>query len=95
MARLKAFLILLVIGCADAFLLWTVTMAGKMGPLFGLATGLVFLFAPLGAIWMLYDTARYERSAWPYILWVVIPYFFVWHYFRRYRKRRSGVARSD
>jgi hypothetical protein len=37
--------------------------------------------------WMIYDAIRYERRPWPYVLLSFVPYWFVWHYFQRVRKR--------
>jgi O-antigen ligase len=67
---------------------WRITVGGKIqNPVLDGATILAFLIAPFGGMWMFYDTARNESKTWPYIILVVIPYFFLWHYLVRVRKR--------
>lgn len=45
----------------------------------------VFMIPPIGGLWMVYVSIRYETRPWPMILLALLPYSFVWYYFERYR----------
>jgi hypothetical protein len=47
----------------------------------------VFAVPAIGWYWNVYDAMRYEKRPWPHVLLSLIPYWFVWHYFERVRKR--------
>jgi hypothetical protein len=48
------------------------------------------LVAPLGGLWAIYQSIRYETHPWKYVaVVVVVPFGFVWYYFERYIKRGS------
>ncbi len=54
---------------------------------------LFFMVPPLGSLWMLYQSIRYEKKCLPFVLLALVPYAFVWYLFERYRKRSR--AESD
>lgn len=62
------------------------------GPLTGLALPvlwILFSIPALGAFWMMYMAARYERDSFSLILLAVfIPFTFLWYYFERVRPRK-------
>lgn len=55
---------------------------------------MVFMVPPIGSLWMVYMSVRYELKPLPMILLAFLPYSFVWYYFERYRprKRTTGGA---
>ena len=79
--------ILFLVACT-ALAFWLV-----VGPWFArnpLALFLVMLFfmvPPIGSLWMLYQSIRYEKNCLPFVILALVPYAFVWYYFERYRKR--------
>jgi hypothetical protein len=59
-----------------------------MTALLGLAT----IIANLGALWMLYQSARYEIRPFLFCVLSIVPFSFIWYYYERHRKRQ-GVRR--
>jgi hypothetical protein len=60
-----------------------------------LMTGLLRLatvVANIGALWMLYQSVRYEIRPLRYCLLAIVPFSFVWYYYERFSKRQ-GVRR--
>jgi hypothetical protein len=55
-------------------------------------SGLATLVANVGALWMLYQSARYEIRPFRFCVLSIIPFSFVWYYYERHRKRQ-GVRR--
>ncbi len=53
---------------------------------------LLFVCAPLGALWMLYDCSRIEKAPFMYFVLAFVPYAFVWYYLERVRPRKQGTA---
>ncbi len=73
-----------------AFLI-TLVPGPPTGPVL-FAIWVLFAIPPLGAFWMMYMAARYERDPVSLILLAIfIPFTFVWYYFERVRPR--GVRR--
>jgi hypothetical protein len=54
--------------------------------------GLATLVANIGALWMLYQSIRYELRPLLFCVLSIIPFAFVWYYYERYTKRQ-GVRR--
>jgi hypothetical protein len=54
--------------------------------------GLATLVANIGALWMLYQSIRYEIRPLLFCVLSIIPFSFVWYYYERYTKRQ-GVRR--
>jgi len=54
--------------------------------------GLATLVANIGALWMLYQSIRYELRPLLFCVLSIIPFSFVWYYYERYTKRQ-GVRR--
>jgi len=54
--------------------------------------GLATLVANIGALWMLYQSIRYEIRPLLFCVLSIIPFSFVWYYYERYAKRQ-GVRR--
>jgi hypothetical protein len=54
--------------------------------------GLATLLANIGALWMLYQSVRYEIRPFLFCVLSIIPFSFVWYYWERY-KNRQGVRR--
>ena len=54
--------------------------------------GLATLLANIGALWMLYQSIRYELRPLLFCVLSIIPFSFVWYYNERYTKRQ-GVRR--
>lgn len=53
------------------------------------------IIAPVGGLWGIYQSIRYEKSPWKYVaIIVLVPFGFVWYYFERYRKRTAASARD-
>ncbi len=55
-----------------------------------LLVGLFFIIPPIGSLWMLYQSIRYERQSLPFVVLAFVPYAFLWYYFERYRKRTEA-----
>jgi len=51
--------------------------------------GIIYSLHPLGALWMTYQSVRYEREPLRLILLALIPYSFVWYYFERVKKGKQ------
>jgi len=49
----------------------------------GAIIALIFVFPSLGMCWMLYYCIRYEEKPLPFVFLALIPYAFLWYYFRR------------
>ena len=85
-----AFWILFLVACT-AFAAWLV-----FGPWFArnpFALFFVVLFfavPPIGSLWMLYQSIRYEKESLPFVILAFVPYAFLWYYFERYRKRSEA-----
>ena len=46
------------------------------------------LVAPVGGMWAIYQSIRYEEYPWKCVAIVVfVPFGFTWYYFEKYRKR--------
>jgi hypothetical protein len=54
--------------------------------------GLATLVANIGALWMLYQSIRYEIRPLLFCVLALIPFSFVWYYYERHSKRK-GVRR--
>ena len=54
--------------------------------------GLATLVANIGALWMLYQSIRYELRPLLFCVLSIIPFSFVWYYYERHSKRQ-GVRR--
>jgi hypothetical protein len=54
--------------------------------------GLATLLANIGALWMLYQSVRYEIRPLLFCVLSIIPFSFLWYYGERYKKRQ-GVRR--
>jgi hypothetical protein len=54
--------------------------------------GLATLVANIGALWMLYQSIRYEIRPLLFCVLSIIPFSFVWYYYERHAKRK-GVRR--
>ncbi len=54
--------------------------------------GLATLVANVGALWMLYQSIRYEIRPLLFCVLSIIPFSFVWYYYERHAKRK-GVRR--
>lgn len=54
--------------------------------------GLATLVANVGALWMLYQSIRYEIRPLQFCALSIIPFSFVWYYYERHAKRK-GVRR--
>jgi len=54
----------------------------------------VFMIPPVGGLWMVYVSIRYEANPWPMILLALVPYSFVWYYFDRYRLVKRAAPGS-
>ena len=50
---------------------------------------LLFVCAPLGAFWMLYDCSRNEKAPFMYFVLAFVPYAFVWYYLEHVRPRKQ------
>ena len=73
---------------ANVFLWWVVLASGvTLHEFLGWVALLAFTASSLGGYWMLYDCFRYEKKCWRRFAWAAIPFFFVWHYFERVRRR--------
>ena len=73
---------------ANAFLWWIVpAFRLTLYELRGWVALVLAAAGPIGAYWMLYDCFRYEKKFWRHFAWAIIPYFFIWHYFERVRRR--------
>lgn len=51
--------------------------------------GLATLLANIGALWMLYQSIRYELRPLLFCVLSIIPFSFVWYYYERYTKRQG------
>lgn len=84
----------------DVFLVWFalrtdtvrgLPFAGVVMPLAAVAGAI----APIGTVWMWYQSIRYESRAWPYVLLAFfVPYAFVWYYFSRVRGQCQPARRG-
>ena len=46
------------------------------------------LIAPIGGLWAIYQSIRYEKHPWKCVAIVVlVPFGFLWYYFEKYRMR--------
>jgi hypothetical protein len=92
MCYIRRALIIGLIAAADIFMLWTVFASRvTLHQALGWVALFVFAAAPLGGYWTVYDCFRYEKHFWRRMVWVAIPYFFVWHYFERVQRRSTDV----
>ena len=94
MRVIRQLVLLVLIGASCCVSLWVVL--GSFLPKTTLALTAVIMFflaAPIGALWMLYDCFRYEKPTFPYLLFALLPYAFVWHYFEHVRPRNK-LARA-
>lgn len=88
MQKLKRVLIICFVLLMNGFILWFFFAAGPLVDRIPAILGAPpFFIGPLGTIWMLYDSFRYERKPWPYAIVAFVPYVFIWHYFEHVRKR--------
>jgi hypothetical protein len=73
-----------------SFAIWSFFFLGPIdeGPLM-VAIFLFFFLHPWGALWMLFQSIRYENNPWPYVVLCGIPYSFVWYYFTRHAERQK------
>src|SRR5260370_21340308 len=82
----------------NTFLVWFALRAGTLraGSFFRFFTAVAivaFGVGPLGTVWMIYQSIRYERKPWLYSLFAFTPYVFLWYYFDRVRRRTSAERR--
>jgi hypothetical protein len=89
-------LIPILVACGICVVMWFKPSALKDQLFFPvlIAFGLI---APIGGLWAIYQSIRYENSPLKYVAIVVlIPFGFLWYYFERYKKRVSTpVANVD
>jgi len=58
-------------------------------PLMALAFVALFVIPPIGALWMMYLSIRYEQKPLPLVLLALfVPLSFLWYYFERVRLRK-------
>lgn len=63
----------------------------QLSPTLVIGLGTFYAIHPIGAVWMIYQCLRYEKSPLPLLLLCLIPYSFVWYYFERVRARKQSL----
>ena len=97
-ARSRSVLVAVFTVAVNIFLVWfglrADTLRGR--PFAGVATALAVAacgVAPIGAWWMIYQSIRYERRVWLYLVLALVPFLFVWYYFSRVRGQSRASRR--
>ena len=81
--------ILLLLSNFDASLGETFSRHSRFDPLFSLV-GLIII---VGALWMLYQAARYEVRPLRFLVLAFVPLSFLWYYYERYSRRQGDHRR--
>jgi len=63
----------------------------QLTPTLVVTLGLFYAIHPIGALWMVYQCLRYEKSPFPLLLLCLVPYSFVWYYFERVRAGKQTL----
>jgi hypothetical protein len=93
---MKLFLWILVGLVTIAIAAWIITAnEGPQNPFLLALVVIVFCVPPIGGLWMMYVSIRYEKHPLRMILLAYfVPYAFLWYYFERVRPGKH-VRRND